>query len=102
MKVSVPPVCGFSPPASDAAGAEDDVVGAACWVHAASVRARTTANAMLLRGKRDHPLGRLSGAATLARTNGEGSGFSGRRAPLDYLLVHVHQLSRDVRPVEIG
>src|SRR6266571_2681805 len=66
MKVSVPPVWAFSPPASDAAGAEDDVAGAGCWVQAASVRARTTAKAMLLRGKRTTPLADC-GAATLLR-----------------------------------
>src|SRR6266700_6485128 len=100
MKVSVPPVWAFSPPASDAAGAEDDVAGAGCWVQAASVRARTTAKATLLRGKRTTPLAdcgaatllrpgqtrpaeRSSDAASLPRTNGKGDGFSGRGAPLD-------------------
>src|SRR6266850_2641605 len=47
--------------------------------------------------------GQANCAATLSRTNGKGSGFSGRGGvPAYCLLVHVHQLRRDVRPVEIG
>src|SRR5258706_15865653 len=57
MKVSVPPVCGFSPPADDAVGAaDDDAVGAAPWVQAASRSATTTPRAMLLPGKTTTPL----------------------------------------------
>src|SRR5260221_14547369 len=57
MKGSAPPVCGFSPPADDAVGAaDDDAVGAAPWVQAASRSARTTARAMLLPGNTTTPL----------------------------------------------
>src|SRR5712692_8406863 len=47
--------------------------------------------------------GQAIGAATLSRAYGKGSRFSGRGGvPAYCLLVHVHQLRRDVRPVEIG
>src|SRR6185436_5477131 len=103
-KVSVPPVCGFSPGASVIAGAADGdpVAGCACWPQAVSRRASTTTSAKRVRYKVTTPLTwpaptRRLGAATLPRTNGEGCGFRGAFPPSrDDLLVHVDELGGDV------